>query len=322
MVYISFYTSPNTGVKKSAAAVNYEGKQYQIRCVEEYMGDPTIMEIGPTSETIDEPLWQRTARLEENPYIPVSFEITGRGKFPIFDMGIDHGLELPRSGLGTHWYSQLLTFEGHIEIEGKSFDASGFVGERDRGWGTAGPTMRENRSDLGFWLYLVFEEFGLLLFYAERADTTPIMVHGGFIYPDGKVDLVRRVIHDMSFEKGTRLWTKYDMELGMENGDTHTLSCKRSGEWNSFVGWSMRPTRNEQGKVIAAGEGGMGSARLGAGRLVIESDILDRTDREFLENTARASRETPAEATLDGKTVGYGVVEESVGKRSQYGWML
>lgn len=320
--YIAFYTSPNTGVRKACAAVNYEGKQYQIRAVQESFDDPTLMEIGPMSETIDEPLWQRSARLAPNDYLPVSFEVTGRGPFPIVDMGIDHGLEPPRTGMGMHWYSQLLRFTGHIEIEGKTFDADGFVGERDRGWGVTGPTAQTTRSDLGFWLYLVFDDFGLLLFYSEGADTVPIHCHGGLIYPDGSMKLVRRVIHDLEFQKDTRLWTKYDMELGMENGDVHTLSCKRVGEWNSFAGWSMRPTRNEEGKVIAAGEGSMGSARMGAGPLVIESDIIDRTDLEFLHNVARASRETPCEATFDGDIIGYGVVEESVGKRSQYGWQL
>jgi hypothetical protein len=321
-VYIAFYTSPNTGVKKSAASVNWQGKQYQIRCVTEYMGDPTVMEIGPTRETIDEPMVQRTVSLAENPYIPVSFELVARAAFPMFDLGLDHGLEEPRSGRGMHWFSQLMTFDGEITVEGEKFSAAGYVGERDRGWGVTGQRARDERSVVGFWLYLHFEKFGLQLFYAEDEETRPVAVVGGFNYKDGSVKFVRKVRHDLAFEKGTRLWTKYEMELGMENGETHTLTCKRLGEWNSFAGWSMRPTRDENGKVIRVDSAGMGSRRLGDGPLVIEADILDRTDPEFLNNVAsHHARQTPVECTLDGE-VGYGVVEDSLGKKSQYGWML
>lgn len=323
MVYMSFYTFPNTRVRTTAAAVNYGGKQYQIRASQQYSGDPEILKIGPVEQTIDEPLVQRTMRLEENPHIPVSFELVARAAYPIADMGIDHGLEGERTNVGLHWYSQLMTFSGQIKIEGETFDADGYVGQRDRGWGVPGAGRPEDKSGFGFWLYLHFEDFGVELYYGEREDTTPVTVFGGFIYKDGRRKIARYINHNVEFEQGTRLWKKYQVIVEMENGDRHTLNFKMMGEWNSYVGWGMQPVRDESGKIIAQGRGGMSAfARLATTEPHIESDILDRTDPEFLVNiAARAAREIPVEVECDGK-IGYGVLEDSVGRRSQYGFML
>ncbi len=324
MVYVSFYTFPNTRILQASTAVNYGGKQYQIRAQKQYIGDPTILEVGPVSQTIDEPLVQRTTRLAKNDYVPVSYDLVATAAYPIVDMGIDHGLQPERTNQGIHWYSQLMTFEGEITVEGETFDASGYVGQRDRGWGASVHGDPQHSSSFGFWLYLHFDDFGVELYYGERADTSPVVVFGGFVYKDGTRKIAQYVEHDVEFESGTRLWTKYDITLTMENGDRHTLSCKPLGEWNTYAGWGMSPPRDENGKISGPGIPGMGGYRkLGRGDLVVEHDILDRTDRDFLVDiAARQAREIPVEVLFDGRETGYGVLEDSVGGKSQYGWML
>src|SRR5690606_7592506 len=126
--------------------------------------------------------------------------ITAKAAYPIVDMGMEHGLLPERAGHGTHWFSQLMTFEGEIVVEGERFDASGYVGQRDRGWGSFAPEDPGARAEFGFWLYLHFENFGVELYYAERADTTPVTVFGGLVFKDGTRKIVRYVDHDVAFE--------------------------------------------------------------------------------------------------------------------------
>lgn len=326
MVYTSFYVYPNTRILQSSAAVNYGGKQYQIRGQKQYMGDPSVLELGPLSQAVDIPLVKRSTRLAENDLIPVSYDLVATAAYPMVDMGINHGAVGPRQNAGIHWYSQLMTIEGEITVEGETFDASGYLGQRDRGWGVPGRVEGEERGVFGFWLYLHFDDFGVELFYLENEHSAPVVVIGGFVYKDGSRKIARYIDHDVVLEEYTRLWTKYEIVVEMENGDRHTLSFKRLGEWNAYGAWFLMPERDENGNVIAPKSDPKigGHRKLGRGNEpYLESDIIDRTDREFQANVAALDgRQTPVEVTLDGTKKGYGVLEDSVGRRSQYGWMI
>jgi hypothetical protein len=286
---------PNKGTKVAALMVATSRKQYNLRISEPIGEDLAEHTYGPLSFTIEEPLKRWRMRLEPNEHIPVAFDLVGVPSFPLYDFG--HRV----IGDDDRYFGQLVRWDGEARIEGKSYRVEGYLGMRDRGWG-----LRDIRfgASLQFFHWLHFRDYGLLLIYAEDREQKPKLLTGARVDRDGSIDRVVDLEHDMQYEAGTRLWTRWREVITFERGGRQELVCRRIGPFN-----------------LTAGSGVLERSYLERGLRWIEGDIYDTTDREFLISIGKWGKQYVVEANL-GSDIGYGFVEDAVSLRSRYSQQL
>ncbi|HXG41449.1 MAG TPA: hypothetical protein VNL95_01855 [Dehalococcoidia bacterium] len=286
---------PNRGTKVAALMVATDRKQYNLRVCEPISEDLTDHSYGPLSFIIEEPLKRWRMRLRPNEHIPVSLDLVGTPAFPLYDFG--HRV----IGDDDRYFGQLIQWNGEATVEGKPYRIEGYLGMRDRGWG-----LRDIRfgASLQFFHWLHFADYGLLLIYAEDREQNPKLLTGALIGQDGAVDRVIGLEHDMEYESGTRLWTKWRELLTFEKAGKRELLCRRVGPFN-----------------LTAGSGVLERSYLERGSRWIEGEIYDTTDHAFLRSIGKWGKQYVVEAQL-GSDIGYGFVEDAVSLRSRYGRQL
>jgi len=296
---------PNTGVSTASLIVVTEGKQYNMRVSKEYQGDPTDLNYGPLSFSIDEPLVRWSMKLEDNPHIPVTFDLQGTAEYPLYDFGINYGQKV-EPGEGAHYIGQLMRYEGDITIEGQSQETKDLIGFRDKAWGVRTMRMGEDVV-LQLWHWLHFKDYAFFLVYAELADSTVAFCKGAAVHKNGTIMPIKNIVHDLAYQPEVREWNKWDVDIYFENGRKSKLTCKLVGVVSHMYGSGM-----------------MGPVPLYTkrGPLHIESETWDTTNRAFVaEKLGKWGKEYIVEADLDGD-IGYGFVEDAVSKKSKYGPML
>ena len=94
------------------------------------------------------------------------------------------------------------TYQGSFTLDGKTYDADGWFGIRDRTWG-----IRESL-EFSIWSAVHFPTRTLHLYHFEAPDGTVLYSNGGFSHESGTGPELRIVSHDFELAPGERVPTQ------------------------------------------------------------------------------------------------------------------
>ena len=297
---------PNTKTMQGYVQTRIGNVQYNFRASREIHHDRADTVIGPLSFTVTEPIWRWRVKLDENPIVPVVFDVELQGTVePYLCKTVEAA---PESGLerAQRWAHMIqpLRWNGSITVDGTMYHVKDWGGIRDRSWGIR--TMRMGIA-LWTWFNVSFKDGVLWIFMEE--DRAGKMTHvDGVILPESGarvriVDIKHNLTFDM--EKDVRTLTRGEWDLLDDTGRWHKLTAVRTGEGNIYGGsWS--------------GEGWWEYK----GYFHMEGEKWDLTDPELRRAQASAVKQEPFEFELDGEK-GEGKIEYGVSrKHPRYGASL
>lgn len=232
---------PNRNVMDAYVIVRHNDVQYSLSLSRHLNGDRADMQIGPLSYKVIEPLKRWGMYLAENDYgISCSLEFEARGvPYPLEPHG---------------HYDHLGRFTGSITIEGKEFNADGFVGSRDRSWGVRHAIPWQSKDWFGHtWTQVHFSNFGLvMLFSGLWADTT--RGYGAIINDDGSVIPITEMRHRLEFFPDVRAVKKAEMLLTDVNGKQRHLITKTLSSGNYMFAGGYDRNMEDRGPLSIEGE--------------------------------------------------------------------
>jgi hypothetical protein len=179
--------------------------------------------------------------------------------------------------------------------------AGRLLGVRDRTWG-----VRTRRIRWHNWCVFQFGERTLTLIHQEMADGTIMHSEAGVVHGNGKLERLRIVDHDATYEPDTRQVTRAQWALQGEHGELK-LEYDR-------VGLGMR--------LSGAGYDDSQGARASGD---VQRDAYDLADPEVARRTGRGTIDQGARGHVSGawEADGTGVVESAIARNHvRYGRQL
>ena len=125
---------PQLNIMDASFSLSYEGRQYNLRCSKEMLGDRLALSIGPLSIEIVKPMQETRIIIADNEGgLTGTLTATARHQ-PIEEprftrrQGTRLVMDLTRATQNIDWH-------GALDLRGKTIDVSGCRGTRDRSWG-------------------------------------------------------------------------------------------------------------------------------------------------------------------------------------------
>jgi hypothetical protein len=125
---------PQLNIMDASFSLSYEGRQYNLRCSKEMMGDRLALSIGPLRVEIVKPMQETRITLADNEGgLTGTLTATARHQ-PIEEprftrrQGTRLMMDLTRATQNIDWH-------GTLDLRGKKIDMAGCRGTRDRSWG-------------------------------------------------------------------------------------------------------------------------------------------------------------------------------------------
>ncbi|MFT3821229.1 MAG: hypothetical protein QM750_27035 [Rubrivivax sp.] len=304
---------PNRNVMDAFAGVAVPGRQWNFRASRRLRPDPLTTTVGPLSFRVIEGLKRHALALAENDS-GLRFELEFNATLNPHE---EAGHLRRRDGRITeHMYraQQMGRYQGWLEYDGRRVSVDGWPGQRDHSWGVrAEMRSDETHPPLTFyppfffcWTTAQFKDYGLVIFFKERAPGDLIYLSGEIVRPlGGKAsgrDQLVAVQHEVTW---------HDDPLG-QSLDRATFDLTFASGERRQVQVQARPTRYYLKGGLYGGLDGwfQGDDKGRALFTAHESwDLHDPTTRRKLRTLADQVIEVH-----DGDQVGHGIIEYGVGK--------
>ena len=173
---------PNLGVTDAFVCVSHGTTQYAVRASRELGSDRLDTTVGPLSVEVLEGLKSLRVACAPNEW-GLSFDLVFRGSVPALEEPRSFTRRHGRVTMDTSRYAQVGTWEGTLEVAGRTFEVTPdrWRGVRDRSWGVRpvgdpeAPGIRVKDVQGGFglfhnWIPMQFEDFMIKVFIDEDSD--------------------------------------------------------------------------------------------------------------------------------------------------------
>lgn len=171
--------------------------------------------------------------------------------------------------------------------------ADGLLGVRDRTWG-----VRTRRPRLHLWSVLQLGDACLALKHQERSDGSVMFGEAGLTHPDGRVDSLELVEHDLTFDRSERQIDRGRIELTSADGQL-TVEFERVGRGMRLAGAGYDDAQGDRGTSDD-----------------LQQDEYDLADPEVAAQTGRGTIDAGVRASVTGawSGEGIGVVETAIAR--------
>ncbi len=209
---------PNLGVTDAFVAVSKGDTQYVVRSSRELGNDRLDTSVGPFSVEVIEGLQSLRVRCDENEW-GLAFDLLWRGSVPALEEPKSFRRVRGRVTSDTARYAQVGSWEGTLEVAGKTFEVTPdrWKGARDRSWGIRGvgeaepPGIRvTEQREAGFfhnWMPMQFDDYLIKVFFEEDADGKRLIEESAKIYNlgiDKEIEPLGTPRHHFTYQSGTR----------------------------------------------------------------------------------------------------------------------
>ncbi len=326
MVDTGFGKYPNRNVMDAFGGIAVGGTaQYTVRSSRELRPNTDIVEVGPLSYEVVEPLKKIHVCLKENDY-GTSFDIEFEGRMQPHEADVSFTRLYGTVMHHACRYFQLGHASGKVTVEGKSYDIEKdtWWAERDHSWGIrpigvpppgaywARPDSGQPESGLqpfpqigkiaSHWLTIQFANYGLIFTFYEGADGKAASVQGKTVYPIGDDRLpmpVSDLRYQFEFHPGTDKLMSLELVVTTADGVMREIS--------------VRPLGNSYRLLTAGYLGGYKGWLHGKwmGPYAIDGEKLDLTDPRVLMDLSGGVDDNVCEFKC-GNDIGYGILESVV----------
>jgi len=303
---------PNRNVMDVFAGVAVPGRQWNFRASRRLRPDPLTTTVGPLAIRVVEGLRHHRLVLGENDS-GLRFELDFHATLNPHE---EAGHLRRRDGRITeHMYraQQMGSCTGWLEFDGRRVAVDGWPGQRDHSWGVRGEMRTDESSPpLTFyppfffcWTTAQFDDYGLVVFFKERAPGDVIYLSGEIVRPLGKRasgrDKLVAVQHDVQWHADPlgQDMKAATFDLTFASGERRSIELVtrpakyylKGGLYGGLDGWFQG---DDKGTLFAAHE---------------TWDLADPATRRKLRTRADQVIEV-----RDGDRVDWGIIEYGVGK--------
>lgn len=215
---------PNLGVTDAFLSVTWPDRQEVLRCSRPLDADRLDLRVGPLAVDVRAGLRSLHVTVDPND-TGVEAELTWESASPAYLEPRHLNRNGPRVTTDSIRFCQTGRWSGHVSVDGRRLDLDddAWWGARDRSWGirpVGEPEPQGRRygdGPAGFlWLYAVlqFPDHMLVAIVQEDAMGRRSLDHAARIHPDGTVEELGSVAHDLEFVGETRELASGRLSLG------------------------------------------------------------------------------------------------------------
>ncbi len=249
----------NRNVVDAYGGVSRGVEQWTVRASRALDSAVNNIDVGPLSYEVIEPLRQVRVRLDATDQQPIAFDLLLEGLLPCMleDREDRRTLTGYRHSANQIRYHQTGVASGWIELQGQRHQVTpeDWVMTRDHSWGLrpgVGAPLTDLQADpvdavapriLAIWNPLLFRNpdgshYGFHQYYLLYAGEgwQHEKVQGGFEYPDGRREGLRRILPRLQFNPDNQRLLGGEVELTMMDGSQRLLHLQVQGDTGFHLG--------------------------------------------------------------------------------------
>ena len=249
----------NRNVVDAYGGVSRGVEQWTVRASRALDSAVNNIDVGPLRYEVIEPLRQVRVRLDATDQQPIAFDLLLEGLLPCMleDREDRRTLNGYRHSANQIRYHQTGVASGWIELQGQRHQVTpeDWVMTRDHSWGLrpgVGAPLTDLQADpvdavapriLAIWNPLLFRNpdgshYGFHQYYLLYAGEgwQHEKVQGGFEYPDGRREGLRRILPRLQFNPDNQRLLGGEVELTMMDGSQRLLHLQVQGETGFHLG--------------------------------------------------------------------------------------
>jgi hypothetical protein len=249
----------NRNVVDAYGGVSRGVEQWTVRASRALDSAVNNIDVGPLSYEVIEPLRQVRVRLDATDQQPIAFDLLLEGLLPCMleDREDRRTLNGYRHSANQIRYHQTGVASGWIELQGQRHQVTpeDWVMTRDHSWGLrpgVGAPLTDLQADpvdavapriLAIWNPLLFRNpdgshYGFHQYYLLYAGEgwQHEKVQGGFEYPDGRREGLRRILPRLQFNPDNQRLLGGEVELTMMDGSQRLLHLQVQGDTGFHLG--------------------------------------------------------------------------------------
>lgn len=249
----------NRNVVDAYGGVSRGVEQWTVRASRALDSAINNIDVGPLSYEVIEPLRQVRVRLDATDQQPIAFDLLLEGLLPCMleDREDRRTLTGYRHSANQIRYHQTGVASGWIELQGQRHQVTpeDWVMTRDHSWGLrpgVGAPLTDLQADpvdavapriLAIWNPLLFRNpdgshYGFHQYYLLYAGEgwQHEKVQGGFEYPDGRREGLRRILPRLQFNPDNQRLLGGEVELTMMDGSQRLLHLQVQGDTGFHLG--------------------------------------------------------------------------------------
>lgn len=249
----------NRNVVDAYGGVSRGVEQWTVRASRALDSAVNNIDVGPLSYEVIEPLRQVRVRLDATEQQPIAFDLLLDGLLPCMleDREDRRTLTGYRHSANQIRYHQTGVASGWIELQGQRHQVTpeDWVMTRDHSWGLrpgVGAPLTDLQADpvdavapriLAIWNPLLFRNpdgshYGFHQYYLLYAGEgwQHEKVQGGFEYPDGRREGLRRILPRLQFNPDNQRLLGGEVELTMMDGSQRLLHLQVQGDTGFHLG--------------------------------------------------------------------------------------
>ncbi len=249
----------NRNVVDAYGGVSRGVEQWTVRASRALDSAVNNIDVGPLRYEVIEPLRQVRVRLDATDQQPIAFDLLLEGLLPcmIEDREDRRTLTGYRHSANQIRYHQTGVASGWIELQGQRHQVTpeDWVMTRDHSWGLrpgVGAPLTDLQADpvdavapriLAIWNPLLFRKpdgshYGFHQYYLLYAGEgwQHEKVQGGFEYPDGRREGLRRILPRLQFNPDNQRLLGGEVELTMMDGSQRLLHLQVQGDTGFHLG--------------------------------------------------------------------------------------
>ena len=249
----------NRNVVDAYGGVSRGVEQWTVRASRALDSAVNNIDVGPLSYEVIEPLRQVRVRLDATEQQPIAFDLLLEGLLPCMleDREDRRTLTGYRHSANQIRYHQTGVASGWIELQGQRHQVTpeDWVMTRDHSWGLrpgVGAPLTDLQADpvdavapriLAIWNPLLFRNpdgshYGFHQYYLLYAGEgwQHEKVQGGFEYPDGRREGLRRILPRLQFNPDNQRLLGGEVELTMMDGSQRLLHLQVQGDTGFHLG--------------------------------------------------------------------------------------
>ena len=249
----------NRNVVDAYGGVSRGVEQWTVRASRALDSAVNNIDVGPLRYEVIEPLQQVRVRLDATDQQPIAFDLLLEGLLPCMleDREDRRTLNGYRHSANQIRYHQTGVASGWIELQGQRHQVTpeDWVMTRDHSWGLrpgVGAPLTDLQTDpvdavapriLAIWNPLLFRKpdgshYGFHQYYLLYAGEgwQHEKVQGGFEYPDGRREGLRRILPRLQFNPDNQRLLGGEVELTMMDGSQRLLHLQVQGDTGFHLG--------------------------------------------------------------------------------------
>jgi hypothetical protein len=252
----------NRNVLDAYGGVSRGVEQWTVRASRELAPDPETIAVGPLHYDVIEPLQQVRIRLDPNPTQPIAFDIRFAGVVPcaLEDREDRRTLNGFRHTAQQIRYHQTGTATGWVEVAGRRTEVTPdtWVATRDHSWGIRpdvgvpladlppDPLSNFSMNVLALWNPVLFvaPEGTHYAFHQYILKVTEFgfrhdRIQGGIEYVDGRRELVREIVPDLTFDPRNKRFQRGRFVCAMADGGERVFEAEAISDTGFHLGTGL-----------------------------------------------------------------------------------